>query len=109
MLDTLPSVSASEVLKIHQAIPPKSSPLDFILTSLIKSCSSVLSDFIANLANLSIRQGVFPSKFKTAQVTPLLKKAGLPKDVPGNYCPISNLNNISKILERLILNPLTAK
>ena len=81
MLDTLPSDSASEVLIILQAIPPKSSPLDFIPTSLIKSFSYI----IANLANLSIRQGVFPSKFKTAQGTPLLKKAGLPKDVPGNY------------------------
>ena len=30
-------------------------------------------------------------------------KPGLDKDTPGNYRPISNLNNISKMLERLIL------
>jgi hypothetical protein len=39
--------------------------------------------------------------FKTAAVTPLIKKSGLDVDSPSNYRPISNLNNISKILERL--------
>ena len=42
-------------------------------------------------------------RFKTAQVTPLLKKQGLDKDDPANYRPISNLNTVSKILERLVL------
>ena len=45
----------------------------------------------------------FSSKFYIIQVTPLVKKLGLDKDTPGNYRPISNLNNISKFLERLIL------
>ena len=46
---------------------------------------------------------MFSSSFKIAQVTPLLKKAGLDKDDPANYRPISNLNNISKLLEKLLL------
>ena len=37
-------------------------------------------------------------------VTPLLKKPSLNPDDPANFRPISNLNNISKILERLFLN-----
>ena len=41
--------------------------------------------------------------FKLVQFTPLLKKPGHDKDTPGNYRPISNLNNISKMLELLIL------
>ena len=45
----------------------------------------------------------FASKFKIAQITPLLKKPGLDKDTSGNYCPISNLNNISKFLEHPII------
>jgi len=53
---------------------------------------------------MSFKEGHFPSRFKTAQVTPLLKKQGLDKTLPSNYRPISNLNNISKILERLFLN-----
>ena len=55
------------------------------------------------LTNLSMSQGVFPSSFKIAQVLPLLKKADLDKDDPANYRPISNLNNISKLLQKLLL------
>ena len=39
--NTLRRVIPTEVLKIIRALPPKSSPLDFIPTSLIKSCSHV--------------------------------------------------------------------
>src|SRR3989441_7492092 len=48
-------------------------------------------------------EGTFPSSFKEAQVTPLLKKTGLDGDDPANYRPISNLNTISKVIERLAL------
>ena len=45
---------------------------------------------------------MFPSSFKIAQVALFLKKAGLDKDDPANYRPISNRNNISKLLEKLL-------
>jgi len=38
--------------------------------------------------------------FKTAEVLPLLKKPGLDRANSGNYCPISNLNAISKVMFR---------
>ena len=92
-----------EVSKLLHSMPGKSSPLDFIPTSLLKSCSDTFSILIAHLANLSFSQGVFPSKFKLAQISPLLKKPGLSKSDPSNFRPISNLNTIGKILERLAL------
>ena len=58
---------------------------------------------IFHLANLSFDQAAFPSKFKHALITPLLKKPGLSKSDPSNFRPISNLNTIGKILERLAL------
>ena len=67
-------------------------------------CSPVSSEIIATLANLSFKSGSFPSCFKIAQVTPLLKKPGSDKTDPSNYRPISNLTNISKILEKLFLS-----
>jgi hypothetical protein len=42
--------------------------------------------------------------FKEASVTPVIKKAGLDEDTPSYYRSISNLNNISKLLERLFLS-----
>jgi len=43
------------------------------------------------------------STLKSAQVLPLLKKAGLDRSLPVNYRPISNLSTVSKVLERLVL------
>ena len=90
-------------LKSSQEHVPKSSPIDFIPTPLIVSCSDVFSHLIAHLANLSFAEGCFPSCFKSALVTPLLKKPDLDTSNLSNFRPISNLNNISKILERLFL------
>jgi Reverse transcriptase (RNA-dependent DNA polymerase) len=44
--------------------------------------------------------------FEAASVTPFIKKAGLDEDSPANFRPISNLNNISKLIERLFLSRL---
>jgi hypothetical protein len=100
----IPQVSSAEVFKLLTDCQNKSSPMDFIPTSLLKSCRSIFSELIATLANLSFSEGRFPSTFKSASITPLLKKPGLDKSNPSNYRPISNLNNISKIIERLFLN-----
>ena len=48
------------------------------------------------------REGCFPSIFKNAHVRPLLKKPSLPPEDLNNYRPISNLNFISKILEKVV-------
>jgi len=106
LLDNIYPVSADEVHRILSNINIKSCPLDFIPTSLIKSCSSVFSELIADLANFSFQEGCFPTMFKHAIVTPLVKKPGLDPNSPSSYRPISNLNNISKILERIFLSRL---
>ena len=84
----------------------KSSPLDYIPTSLLKSCAGTFSFLISHLANLSFYQANFPSKFKHALIAPLLKKPGLSQSDPSNFRPFSNLNTISKILERFALKQL---
>ena len=102
-MSSLPPVTPEEVHKSLTSTVPKSSRLDFVPTSILKSCAGVFSELIAKLANLSFEQGCFPAKFKSAAITPVLKKSGLDKSLPVNYRPISNLNNISKILEKLFL------
>ena len=103
VLDTLTPVTPEEVCRILSSLPQKSSSVDFLLTPMIKSCSSLFSFLIATLANLCFKQGTFPDSFKSAVVTPLLKKSGTDTDDPANYRPISNLINFSKILEKLFL------
>ena len=103
-LNNLSCVTLVEVSKILTSIPAKSSPLDFIPTSLLKQCNMLFAEIIARLGNMSFSQGIFPTKYKFSVVTPLLKKPNLNSDVPANFRPISNLNNISKIIERLFLS-----
>ena len=57
---------------------------------------------------MAISESNFPTTFKQAIVKPLLKKHNLPKQELSSYRPISNLNFISKILERIIHNRLCA-
>ena len=104
--DTIPLVSVLEVDKLLQSIPSKTSKMDFVPTCLLKICHSVFSELIAKLCNLSFHEGCFPESFKLAQVTPLIKKPNLDPNNLANYRPISNLNNISKILERLFMSRL---
>ena len=51
----------------------KSSQLDYIPTSLLKSCADTFSLLISHLANLSFSQATFPTNFKLALISPLLK------------------------------------
>jgi hypothetical protein len=99
-------VTAADVCKLLSSLPAKSSPLDVLPCSLLKSCLDVFAPVIARLANLTFTEGRFPDYYKTAQVLPLLKKRGLDQSVPANYRPISNLHTISKVLERLVLKQL---
>ena len=50
---------------------------------------------------------VFPSVFKTAKVVPVFKKDS--KLDYTNYCPITLLSNIEKILEKLMYKRLKYK
>lgn len=103
LLSQFEPVTEAEVERLIRSMSAKSSPLDVISTSLIKACSGTFAQMISRLANLTFEYGKFPVKFKTAQVTPLLKKRGLDAGDPASFRPISNLNTVSKMLERLVL------
>ena len=51
---------------------------------------------------MSLSEGYFSNQFKTAIVTPLLKKPSLDKSVLNNYPPVSGLNFVSKLSERTV-------
>ena len=63
-------VTPAEVSQLFRSIPNKSSPLDYIQTSLLKSCADTFSILISHLANISFTQATFPSK---KSISPLLK------------------------------------
>jgi hypothetical protein len=108
ILNAFRPVTVSEVQRSIAKIPVKTSPLDCVPITLVKSCSDVFSVLLAHLTNLSFAESVFPHRFKLGQVTPILKKQGLAVDDPSNYRPISNLNTFGKIIERLAQSQLSS-
>ena len=102
-LSAFQPVTIDEVRKLLTSISRKTSPLDVLPVSLLKDCADVFAPAITILANLSLQTTRFPARFKSAQVLPLLKKAGLDRSSPANYRPISNLSTVFKVLERLVL------
>ena len=57
---------------------------------------------ITNIYNASFKLRHFPSAWKTAKIIPIMKQGKSPKN-PNSYRPISLLNSLNKILEKLIL------
>ena len=75
--DSFTPVTPQEVSKLLSSLSLKFSPLDAFPSSLIKQCPRSFSAIISNLANLSFSQGLFPTNYKIAQVTPLQKNLTL--------------------------------
>jgi hypothetical protein len=96
----------SELRKLISKAPSKSSSLDPIPTWLLKNCLDESLPVITDIVNSSLSSGVVPSSFKSAVVTPLLKKPGLDPEALKNYRPVSNLGFLSKVLERAVAEQL---
>ena len=73
---------------------------------MLKSSLDCLLPVITEVINRSIASSTFPSKFKTASVTPLLKKPDLEADELRNYRPVSNLPYLGKITEKMVVKQL---
>jgi len=94
-------VSPDEVRRLLTSMPCKSSPLDVLPCSLLKSSCDVFAPVIPKLANQPRHSRHTTSGYSFCRCWK--KNAGLDKSLPLNYRPISNLSTISKILERLVL------
>ena len=96
------AVTLADVVSLVKALPDKQCASDPLPTWLLKKCVHVIDPFLCHLFNWSLEHGSVPSSFKSAYITPLLKKTDLdPADVKS-YQPISNLTIVSKLLERLV-------
>ena len=60
----------------------------------IKNCESELFYLLAELFNSCLKESCFPNCWKVLLVVPVCK----------NYCPVSLLSVVSKVLEKLVDN-----
>ena len=105
-LTVFTQVTQDEIGKIISKSPTKSCLLDPLPTFLIKECIDILLPSITKLVNCSLHEGLVPDGFKKAVVTPLIKKASFPVEDLKNYCPVSGLSFISKLVERVVAEQL---
>ena len=74
-----------------------------IPTRVIKENAHILSEALHLLFNVSVNEGAFPSVFKLADVSPVFfPQFPSSKNSEDNYRSISNLNDLSKVVESII-------
>ena len=93
-----------ELLKAIQRFPNKQCSSDLLPTWLLKKISRMILPFVKSMLNQSFTAGIVPKSWKSAQLTPVLKKTSLDHKVASSYRPISNLPFLSKLSEKLVLN-----
>ena len=98
---TFSLLDADQALDLMTKSRTTSSSLDPLPTTLVKACLPTLCPAVVTIINASLSSDVVASN-KWAAVIPTIKKPGLDPDDPNNYCPISNLPFLSKILERAV-------
>jgi len=98
-------LSTEAVKKIILKSPTKSCALDPVPTSVLKDCLDELIQPLTTMINMSLQTGYFPTVWKDALVIPILKRNGLDTYFK-NYRPISNLQFVSKVVERAVTDQL---
>ena len=78
----------------------KSPEVDGLPPKLPKEIVEQISTPLAKLFILSLEEGIFPSEWKEANITPLFKKGS--RNKPENYRPVSLTSVVCKLLEILI-------
>ena len=102
-------VSPAEVEKLLKGLnPSKASGPDNISSAELKLSAKCIAGKIATIFNESLRSGDLPTEFKIGHVIPLLKPGKTDTTNPASYRAITLTPVLSKVLERVVHNQVTA-
>ena len=93
-VSTFSSFEKVQQLTVKECIlnsAPKSCELDPIPSKLLVECLDSILPSITHLFNSSLASGIFPQCFRSALVTPILKKSFLDHNDLNNYRSVTNL------------------
>lgn len=94
--------SPQEIIRILSSLNINKAPgPDGITNRILKSLPRKAIVQITQIVNAIIKLAIFPKIFKTALVIPVFKHGKNPSD-PKSYRPISLLNGIAKLVEKVI-------
>lgn len=104
--DHLPT-TIEEVKWYVQKLKNRKAPgLDGIKPLVLKKMPDRVFKVVTNVFNWCLKNGYFPKLFKKAKVVPVLKN-GKDAKIPNSYRPISMLNCLDKVFEKVIMHRLT--
>ena len=101
-------INVQEVVTVVKGIDGgKATGLDNIPCKLLKIAADVAAPSLMCIFNQSLLTGtcIYPSDWKLAKVTPILKN-GSKSDLINNYRPISVIPTVAKIFEKIIYDQL---
>jgi hypothetical protein len=91
--------SVIEVSKLINSLENKGGSLKLPI-KFLKIAAMGLSAIIAELFNLSVSEGIYPTSLKLAKIVPIFKSGS--RKLLANYRPISLLGLLNKIFEKLM-------
>ena len=106
-LEVLKPATEDEIRSIIKEHGLKCSPEDPIPALLLKSCTDTFIPIWLDLVNLSLEQGSIEC-LKGAVLLPLIKEldSTIDTEILKNYRPVSNLQFLEKLIERVVANRL---
>lgn len=81
--------------------------IDGVPLKALKRCFAVVGPYLLRIVNTSISTSIFPESWKIAEVVPIYKNKG-DINTAANFRPISLLSHMSKLLEKVVCNQLSA-
>ena len=97
------AITVSEVYEVLISLDvERSAGIDNISPRVLQSCTIAICEPLHHLFSQSLNHATLPSSWKIHKIVPIFK-AGDANSVK-NYCPISLLSIVSKVLERLIFS-----
>ena len=108
-LTSLADVTEQDVEYRLFTLKPGTAPgPDGLLPGFLKTMAAILAPSLARIFSSSLRNGIFPSAFKYANVTPILKSTSSDAFSPTSYRPISLTSILAKVLESIVLDQLAS-
>ena len=95
-------VTDEDVLGLIRGSTIKACALDPVPASVMRKCYSSLVPIFRRVINLYLSSGSMTKELKAALLSPILKKLNADCEQFGNFCPVSNLKFLSKLIEKTV-------
>ena len=97
--------TVEETRRVITSMDNKKAPgIDGITGEVYKSVFEILPEYLTAMYNSCLNRGIFPKRWKTAKMIPIVKPGKENSDEPSKFRPISLLNVGGKVLEKMLIN-----